>query len=62
MVTSPPAVFFYKCDNFYNKESECGFIYNDPTVNINWMFDVNEVLLSDKDKVLPTFDEAIKFF
>lgn len=62
VVTSPTAVFFYKCDNFYNKESECGFIYNDPTVNINWMFDVNEVLLSDKDKVLPTFDEAIKFF
>lgn len=58
VVTSETAIFFYKCDNFYNKESEGGFIYNDPTLNIDWQFDVNDVLLSDKDKVLPSFAEA----
>lgn len=58
VVTSETAVFFYKCDNFYNKESEGGFIYNDSTINIDWQFDVNDVLLSDKDKVLPSFNEA----
>lgn len=61
VVTSETAVFFYKCDNFYNKESEGGFIYNDTTINIDWQFDLNEVLLSDKDKVLPSF-AAAKFF
>jgi dTDP-4-dehydrorhamnose 3,5-epimerase len=58
VVLSPTAVFFYKCDNFYNKESEGGFIYNDPTLNINWQINEAEVLLSDKDKALSSFEEA----
>ena len=45
------SVFSYKCSNFYNKESEGGLIWNDPTVNINWNIDTP--LLSDKDLVLP---------
>ncbi len=61
MVTSPTATFFYKCDNFYNKESEGGIIYNDKTININWQVNENDVILSDKDKVLPSFAEAVKF-
>ena len=28
LVLSDTATFFYKCDNFYNKESEGGIIYN----------------------------------
>ena len=57
VVTSETAVFFYKCDNFYNKESEGGFIYNDPTININWQLDNENLILSDKDKMLPSFDK-----
>ena len=38
LVLSETATFFYKCDNFYNKESEGGLIYNDSTVNIDWNF------------------------
>ncbi len=30
VVLSDDADFFYKCDNFYNKASEGGIIYNDP--------------------------------
>ena len=29
LVLSETATFFYKCDNFYNKESEGGVLYND---------------------------------
>ena len=36
VVLSDKAVFFYKCDNFYNKESELGIMYNDPDLKINW--------------------------
>lgn len=61
VVTSPTATFFYKCDNFYNKESEGGIIYNDNTIKINWQINENDVILSDKDKVLPSFAEAVKF-
>lgn len=61
VVAEDDTIFFYKCDNFYNKESEAGLIYNDATVNIDWKFDINDVLLSDKDQILPNFAEARKF-
>ena len=38
LVLSETATFFYKCDNFYNKESEGGIIYNDKSINIDWSF------------------------
>ena len=53
LVLSETATFFYKCDNFYNKESEGGIIYNDKTININWDFPENELIISEKDKVQP---------
>lgn len=39
LVLSETATFFYKCDNFYNKESEGGIIYNDPNLKIDWNFE-----------------------
>ncbi len=57
VVLSDTATFFYKCDNFYNKASEGGIIYNDADLNIDWQIKESEVLLSDKDKILPTFNE-----
>ncbi len=60
LVLSKTATFFYKCDNFYNKESEGGIIYNDPTLNIDWGFLEKELLISEKDKVQPTLDKAKK--
>jgi dTDP-4-dehydrorhamnose 3,5-epimerase len=58
LVTSETAIFFYKCDNFYNKESEGGIIYNDSSVNINWNFSEKELIISEKDIVLPTLENA----
>lgn len=46
-------IFAYKCDNFYHKEAESGIIYNDPDIAIDWMLDDDEIMLSDKDKLLP---------
>ncbi|RNC89648.1 MAG: dTDP-4-dehydrorhamnose 3,5-epimerase [Allomuricauda sp.] len=54
---SKTALFFYKCDNFYNHESEGGILYNDPALDIDWIIDANELLISEKDKVLPTMEE-----
>lgn len=45
----------YKCDNYYNKESEEGIVYNDPILNINWILRDDEIMLSDKDASLPSF-------
>ena len=52
---SETAVFAYKCDNFYNKESEGGVLWNDTELNINWKLSENDVILSEKDKIQPTF-------
>lgn len=60
VVLSETATFFYKCDNFYNKESEGGFMYNDATLNIDWLLPENDLLISDKDNVLPSLAEAKK--
>jgi dTDP-4-dehydrorhamnose 3,5-epimerase len=46
----------YKCDNYYNKSAERGIIYNDRTLNIDWNIDNSKLVLSDKDKKLPKFE------
>ena len=56
-VLSEHAVFAYKCDNFYNKESEGGVLWNDAELNIDWNLPKTDVILSDKDKVQPSFAE-----
>ncbi|SDX43742.1 dTDP-4-dehydrorhamnose 3,5-epimerase [Hydrobacter penzbergensis] len=54
VVLSETATFFYKCDNYYNKASEGGIIYNDPELGIDWGLPQEQLLLSEKDTVLPT--------
>ena len=49
-VLTPEAVFQYKCDNFYNKESEGSVAWNDPQLAIDWRIPADKVLLSEKDK------------
>jgi dTDP-4-dehydrorhamnose 3,5-epimerase len=53
IVLSDEAVFFYKCDNFYNKSADAGIMYNDPTLNIDWQLSYDEIFVSEKDKHLP---------
>ena len=49
VVLSETALFSYKCDNYYNKASESGIIYNDPTLNIDWKLPNDQLQLSKKD-------------
>ena len=53
-------LFQYKCDDFYNKESEGGIRYNDPTINVDWGMLLNgiEPVLSDKDKIAPLLEDC----
>jgi len=52
-VLSETAVFAYKCDNVYNKESEGGLRYDDPTLNIDWGIPADKMNISEKDVILP---------
>lgn len=58
VVLSEQAVFFYKCDNYYNKASEGGIIYNDIDLGIDWQLAPGELLLSEKDTRLPALKEV----
>ena len=58
LVLEDDTIFAYKCDNFYNKDSEGGLYYKDETVGINWVLDTTDCILSEKDKILPTIDLA----
>ncbi len=57
-VTSPKAVFFYKCDSFYYPEAERGIHYLDSELSIPWPIPAEQAVVSAKDKVLPGFAEA----
>jgi len=59
VVLSKTAIFSYKCDNYYNKSSEGGIIYNDPILNIDWELPENSLIVSEKDVVLPTLENSI---
>lgn len=60
LVLSNTATFFYKCDNFYNKESEGGIIYNDSKLAIDWQFPFADLIISEKDQNLPNLENAKK--
>lgn len=56
-VLSEEAVFFYKCDNYYNKSAEDGINPLDADLAIDWGIPLDKVLLSDKDKIAQKFSE-----
>lgn len=48
-VLSKTAVVAYKCDDFYNKESEDGIYLYDTDLEIDWQVPRQDAILSEKD-------------
>ncbi|MDG5491094.1 dTDP-4-dehydrorhamnose 3,5-epimerase [Psychroserpens sp. SPM9] len=59
LVLEDNTVINYKCDNFYSKNHERGIIFNDTDLNINWNDSPSDLVLSEKDKSLPTLSEYL---
>lgn len=57
-VLSETAVFAYKCDNFYCKESESGIYFADKDLNIDWRIDPKDAIISEKDKNHRSFKDV----
>ncbi|OAB80229.1 dTDP-4-dehydrorhamnose 3,5-epimerase [Cochleicola gelatinilyticus] len=55
---SETSIFAYKCDNYYDKASEGGIIYNDATLSLDWHLPKEDIRISEKDKQLPSFEAA----
>lgn len=61
-VISETAEVMYKCDAFYNKQTEGGIAYNDPKLNIDWQVPAEKAIISDKDLVYPGIDDCVNNF
>lgn len=48
-------IFYYKCTNYYHRESEGGILWNDKDLSINWQSD--NPVVSGKDRQLPSFGQ-----
>ena len=58
LVLENDTIFNYKCDNYYNKEAESGIIYNDASLAIDWNASEKDLIISEKDLLLPQFKEV----
>lgn len=56
-VLSETASVLYKVDQVYHRESERGIRYDDPTLAIDWRVSPDAVIVSEKDLVLPGFED-----
>lgn len=61
-VLSESAEISYKCDQFYNKQSESGIRYDDERLMIDWKIPPGKELISDKDIQLPAFNPSLTDF
>ena len=61
-VLSETAIVLYKCDSFYNKQSEGGIRFDDPGLNIDWKIDPEKAIVSEKDLNLPQFNRSVSNF
>ncbi len=60
-VLSETAVFSYKVDNFYCKESEWGMRYDAPEFNIDWKIPPEKVITSEKDRIEHSLKDVPEF-
>lgn len=54
-VLSEKAMFYYKCDNYYNKDAEAGIKVNDASLKIDWMIPEESQIVNVRDKNFPEF-------
>lgn len=57
-VLSDTAIFMYKCDNLYNKNSERSLNIYDPGLSIDWKLKNTKPIVSEKDLNAPIFEQA----
>ena len=62
VVLSEEAIFQYKCDDFYAPQCEGAIAWDDPDLGIEWGIPIEDVILSEKDKVHPRLKDATELF
>ena len=54
------AIFQYKCDELYMPTADAGVNFKDEELNIDWLVNINELIISEKDRVLPRLADIEK--
>jgi len=62
VVLENDTIFAYKVDNYYSPECDRGILFNDEALNIDWILNINELNLSEKDKIQPKLAETNDLF
>jgi len=62
VVLEDNTVFAYKVDNYYSPECDRGIVFDDEKLGIDWILKIDELKLSDKDRVQPKLNEIKDLF
>lgn len=57
IVLSNEAIFSYKVDNLYHPENDSGILWCDKDLNINWVLEKKDIIVSQKDSKLKSLRE-----
>ncbi len=61
-VLSPKAIFTYKVDNLYCKESEFGIQYDDKEIGVDWKVPADKIITSEKDRIANRLQDLIRIY
>lgn len=59
-VLADQTIISYKCDAFYDKNSEIGVYPLDTHLDIDWKIPTHLQILSEKDKALPSWEDFLR--
>ena len=62
LVLEDNSIFAYKCDAFYNQKAEAGIRFDDPELKIEWPIPKGELIISEKDLLLPLFADHLPYY
>ena len=60
IVLSEEAICQYKCDNYYFPSHAEGIKWDDEQLNIDWKLPIEDIILSEKDKINPSFSQLFR--
>jgi len=62
VVLEDDTIFAYKVDNYYSPENDRGIAFNDSSLSVNWILNLDELNLSAKDTKQPLLKDTNDLF
>lgn len=62
IVLEEDTIFAYKVDSYYSPECDRGIAFDDPSFNIDWIFQKEQLKLSEKDLKQPKLNQTNELF